>query len=257
MTAAMPAIGDTSSSGSGFTQWISDHKNGAIIGGFVIVGGGLYLYLKSRKSSTSTGSTISALPTSGSTNPTTVTLPGGFSFTGSGQNAAGYVNSVLGAAGTTAQYANPTTVTLPGGFSYTGTQSGAAQFLQSTLQQEGSGTVPTNINGGGTNGTSGYTTVAPSDSTTGAAAQVKPTVYSSPSAVQNAAIAAGIPQSDAAAMAAQQATNASYGLATANVTQQQIQASARDYAIQRYINQAMASGQSAQQATAAAAQVYG
>ena len=176
MTAAMPAIGDTSSSGSGFTQWISDHKNGAIIGGFVIVGGGLYLYLKSRMSSTSTGSTISALPTSGSTNPTTVTLPGGFSFTGSGQNAAGYVNSVLGAAGTTAQYANPTTVTLPGGFSYTGTQSGAAQFLQSTLQQEGSGTVPTNINGGGTNGTSGYTTVAPSDSTTGAAAQVKPVI---------------------------------------------------------------------------------
>ena len=157
-------------------SWLSEHRNEAIIGGFVVLGAIVYLYEK-HKSSGSTGSVISALPTSSSSTPTTVTLPGGFSFTGSGQQASGYVNSVLGSASTTAQYANPTTVTLPNGASYTGTQSGAASFLQSVLASEGTNTTTS----GGTQpttsgGSSPVTTVPSSDSTSGAAPAVVPNV---------------------------------------------------------------------------------
>ena len=178
-TMTTSSLGDstgTSSTGS----WLSEHRNEAIIGGFVVLGAIVYLYEK-HKSSGSTGSVISALPTSGSSTPTTVTLPGGFSFTGSGQQAAGYVNSVLGSASTTAQYANPTTVTLPNGASYTGTQSGAASFLQSVLASEGTSTTTS----GGTQpttsgGSSPVTTVPSSDSTSGAAPAVVPNVTPAP-----------------------------------------------------------------------------
>ena len=180
-TMSTSSLGDSTGTSS-VGSWFSEHRNEAIIGGFVILGAIVYLYEK-HKSSGSTGSVTSALPTSGTSTstPTTVTLPGGFSFTGSGQQAAGYVDSVLGSASTTAQYANPTTVTLPNGASYTGTQSGAASFLQSVLASEGTNTTTS----GGTQptssgGTSSVTTVPSSDSTSGAAPVVVPNVTPTP-----------------------------------------------------------------------------
>ena len=185
-TMTTASLGDTGSTGAG--NWLSEHRNEAIIGAFVILGGAVYLYEK-HKSSGSTGSTIAALPSSGSSTPTTVTLPGGFSFTGSGQQAAGYVQSVLGSAATTSQYANPTTVTLPNGASYTGTQSGAASFLQNILQSEGTSTTTS----GGTQpsssgGSSSITTVPSSDSTTGAAPAAVPNVTPTANSTLNSAI---------------------------------------------------------------------
>ena len=52
------SLGDTGSAGAG--SWLSEHRNEAIIGGFVILGAAVYLYEK-HKSSGSTGSTITAL----------------------------------------------------------------------------------------------------------------------------------------------------------------------------------------------------